>query len=287
METKILTGKTVIITGAAGGIGTETAALLDGAGANLVLADIDEAGLAETARKLSRPALAVKCDITRLDNIEHLAAQALERFQAIDVLVNNAGIIIPALFENCRYDHIEKQVAINLMGTINATYGVLPHLIERGGGNIVTISSMAGIVPETRSAIYTATKFALRGFNLTLALELKEHHIAVSTIFPDSTETPMLRYEAAHGGSPLTFLNPPQKPGSVARAVLRAITGRKLEQYVPYSSGFLSKALMFAPGAVIKLWPLLERSAEKKMRAYQEKHNISARGEADDGSQNK
>lgn len=269
-----LQGKRVIITGAGGGIGRATATLLDREGANLVLADIDSVKLEETAKGLSETALAIKCDITKGEDIDELVAGALDRFHGIDVLVNNAGIIIPSLFENCRGEDMEKQVAINLMGTINMTYKVLPALIKDGGGNIVTISSMAGIIPETFSAIYAATKFALRGFNLTLALELKEHRIAVSTIFPDTTDTPMLRFEAAHGGSPLTFLNPPQKPENIARAVLRAITKHKLEQYVPYSSGILSKLLMIAPGAVIKLWPLLEKSAEKKKIAYQRKYNI-------------
>jgi len=276
-----LHGKTVIITGAAGGIGTATASLLDREGANLVLADIDLPRLQEGAEKLSQPALAVKCDITRREDIAELVARAQERFKTIDVLVNNAGIIIPALFENCSYDEIERQVAVNLMGTIYATYEVLPVLIKNGGGNIVTISSMAGIVPETFSSIYIATKFALRGFNLTLALELKKHRIAVSTIFPDTTDTPMLRHEAAHGGSPLTFLNTPQKPENVARAVLRAITRQKLEQYVPYSSGLLSKLLMCAPGAVIRLWPILEKAAEKNKIAYQKKYNIAERGESE------
>ncbi len=274
-----LHGKTVIITGAAGGIGTATAALLDREGANLVLADIDLPRLQELAERLSRPALAVKCNITRREEVAELVARAQEKFNTIDVLVNNAGIIIPSLFENCSDDQIEKQVAVNLMGTIHATYAVLPVLIKNGGGNIVTISSMAGIVPETYSSIYTATKFALRGFNLTLALELKKHNIAVSTIFPDTTDTPMLRFEAAHGGSPLTFLNTPQKPENVARSVLRAITDKKLEQYVPYSSGILSKLLMCAPGAVIRLWPILEKAAESKKIAYQKKYNIVERGE--------
>ncbi|HPU02215.1 MAG TPA: SDR family NAD(P)-dependent oxidoreductase, partial [Bacillota bacterium] len=92
-----LHGKTVILTGAGGGIGTATAALLDREGANLVLADINLARVQELAQGLSRPALAVKCDITKREEVTELVARALERFNTIDVLVNNAGIIIPSL----------------------------------------------------------------------------------------------------------------------------------------------------------------------------------------------
>ncbi len=275
MKENALRDKTVIITGAAGGIGAETAALLDRHGANLVLADINVPGLKKTAKALSRPALAIQCDITRKDDIKKLIAQARKQFGTIDILVNNAGIIIPSLFENTGYRDIEKQVSINLMGPIFFTREIVPEFIKNGSGHIVTISSMAGIVPETYSSIYTATKFALRGFSLTLALELKRHNIGVSVIFPDSTDTPMLRFEAAHGGSPLTFLSTPQKPADIAQAVLRAITHKKLEQYVPYSSGFFSKLLMCVPRAVIALWPVLEKSAEKKKAAYQQHHNIT------------
>ena len=270
-----LQGKTVIITGAAGGIGRVTAALLQNQGAQLALCDLDWPGLEQAAKELAEPLLTVKCDITTRHETKALVAQTLERFGKIDAVVNNAGIIIPARFEKCSAQEIEKQVAVNLMGTINMTSAVLPALIKGGGGNIVTISSMAGIVPETFSAVYAATKFALRGLNLTLALELKEHNISVSTIFPDTTDTPMLRFEAAHGGSPLTFLSTPQPPEKVARAVLRAVTSGKLEQYVPYSSGIMSKLLMVAPATVIRLWPVLERYAKKNKKAYQKKHNIA------------
>ena len=160
MKAGKLHGKTVIITGAAGGIGMATAALLGRQGANLVLADIDLPKLERATKGLSSSLLTVKCDITKREDIVELVARAQKKFNKIDILVNNAGIIIPARFEDSKYDDIEKQININLIGTINVTYEVLPALIKNGGGNIVTISSMAGIVPETFSSIYTATKFA-------------------------------------------------------------------------------------------------------------------------------
>ena len=262
-----LAGRTAVVTGAAGGIGTAVATLFDHHGIRLVLTDINQAGLEKTARLLSRPPLLFTCDITKPDEVRNLMAAALQHFGAIDILVNNAGIIVPSLFEHCTYDDIDKQVRINLMGAITCAREVIP--VMQGGGHIVTVSSMAGIVPETHSSIYTATKFALRGFNLTLGIELRRHNIGVSTIFPDSVATPMLRYEASHGGSPLTFLNPPQDPARVAQAILKAILKKKVEVYVPRSTGMVSKAIMCWPWAVTKLWPLLEYLGERKKPAME------------------
>ena len=266
-----LKGGTAIITGAAGGIGAEVARILDREGMNLVLTDIDAARLEKTARLLARDSLRVVCDITRPDEVRGLVSAAENRFGRVDVLVNNAGIILPSLFENCEHADIERQVRINLLGTMTCTREVIPAMKKAGGGHIATVSSMAGIVPETHSSVYTATKFALRGFNLTLAIELKRHGIGVSTIFPDSVATGMLLYEADHGGSPLTFLNPPQPPELVARAILRAITRNRVEAYVPGSTGVLSKIMMCWPRAVAGIWPLLEYLGERKKSAVTKK----------------
>ena len=109
-----------------------------------------------------------------------------------------------------------------------------------------------------------------RGFNLTLAIELKKHRIGASTVFPDSVATPMLRYEAEHGGSPLTFLSPPQSPTLVAEAIFKAILKNKVEVYVPASTGMVSKAVMCWPWAVTKIWPLLEYLGKRKQPALAE-----------------
>lgn len=262
-----LTGKTAIVTGAAGGIGGEVARLFDRHGIKLVLTDINADGLAHTSRMLRSEHMCVTCDITRPEEVHGLVNTAHARFGTVDILVNNAGIIVPGLFEHCSHEDIERQVAINLLGAITCTREVIPAMKQAGAGHIVTVSSMAGLVPETYSAIYTATKFALRGFNLTLAIELKKHRIGVSTIFPDSVATPMLRYEAEHGGSPLTFLSPPQSPALVAEEILGAIVKNKVEVYVPASTGMVSKAVMCWPWAVTRIWPLLEYLGRRKQPA--------------------
>jgi len=252
-------GKVACITGAAGGIGTAVTRALMREGARCVLSDIDAKALARLSAEYGDKALAVRCDITDPRSVKAMMAKAAKAFGGIDILVNNAGVITPNLFEDCTAGEIRRQVEVNLMGPVNCTREAIPYLKKRGGGSVITISSLAGIVPETHSSVYTATKFALRGFFLTLHIELKKHHIHVATIFPDSVSTPMLKYEADHGGSPLTFLGTPQKPEQVARAVVRAITRKKVELAVPASQGPLTRLVMVFPGLVAKLWPLLEK----------------------------
>lgn len=261
--------KTIIITGASGGIGSVLARELDARGANLVLADINFDGLKSSASDLTSKSLLIKCDITNRADVKGLVESALSKFSRIDILINNAGIIRPALFENSSYEDIDAQMNVNFMGAVNCSREVVAVMIPLKQGHIVTISSLAGLVPETFSSIYAASKFALRGFFLTLGIELRKHNIKVSTVFPDSVNTPMLKYEASHGGSPLTFLSNAQGPEKIVQAVIRTIEKNRTEICSPVSSGIFSKIVMCWPWLVTKLWPLLERLGEKNKKNYQ------------------
>lgn len=270
MKEAELENQVAIITGAAGGIGQKIAELFDQKGIKIVLADIDVNTLKEVSKQLGQEPLLISCDVTRLEEVRNLMSKALEHHQQIDILINCVGIIIPSLFENASYEDIEKQIDVNLMGTIHCTKEAISIMKEQGGGHIVTISSLAGIVPETYSSIYTATKFALRGLDWTLNLELKDDDIFVSTIFPDSVDTPMLEYEAKHGGSPLTFLHDPVPPEDVAEGVLKAILKEKVEVCVPHFDGILSKFIMCLPSQVRRLWPKYEEKGKKRREIFLE-----------------
>ena len=261
-----LKGKTAIITGAAGGIGRAIAHMFDRLGVRAVLADVDKRGLEQLAAELSGKPLIVECNITDKNSVAGLMERTVSETGGPDILVNNAGIIRPGLFESASYEDIELQVSVNLMGAIHTTREVISAMKQRGGGHIVTVVSLAGLIPEPGGAVYTATKFALRGLNLTLSLELRRHNIMVSSVFPDSVATPMLEYEAAHGGSPLTFLGEPLKPETIAAAVCTAIQKNKPEIYVPYSQGLLSKIAAVSPGLISRLWPILENAGKKRMK---------------------
>jgi len=156
---------------------------------------------------------------------------------------------------------------VNFMGAVNCSKEVLAVMVPAKQGHIVTISSLAGLVPETYSSIYTASKFALRGFFLTLGIELRKHNIRVSTIFPDSVDTPMLKYEFSHGGSPLTFLGDAQSPEKIVHAVIKAIENNSPEICSPASTGIFSRMLMCWPWLVTKLWPKLEQMGEKNKKS--------------------
>jgi hypothetical protein len=260
--------KIIIITGASGGIGSALARELDTRGAQLILADINFNGLESTASGLTSKPLIIKCDITDRADVKGLVESALKKFSKIDILINNAGIIRPALFKDCSYEDIDAQMKVNFMGAVNCSKEAVSVMISAQQGHIVTISSLAGLVPETYSSIYTASKFALRGFFLTLGIELRKHKINVSTIFPDSVNTPMLKYEASHGGSPLTFLGNAQSPAKIVKAVIMAIEKNRPEICSPVSSGLLSRIIMCWPWLITKLWPLLERLGEKNKKSY-------------------
>lgn len=268
MKNSKLFQKNAIIVGAGGGIGREIANLFDKYEMQIIISDLNMDSLKSIENELKTEVYSFQCDITDKTQIESLFMFALEKFNNIDILVNCVGIIHPSLFEDTTYQEIQQQINVNLMGTINLLKEVLPLMKKAEKGHIVILSSLAGIVPETYSSIYTATKFALRGLDLTLNLELRGENIAISTIFPDSVDTPMLEFEAEHGGSPLTFLDDPVPATAVAKAVKRAIEKNKAEVCVPRSQGCLSKFLMCFPKIVKWLWPKLEKKGEKKKQNY-------------------
>ena len=283
MKRSALRDKTAIVFGACGGIGGAIVRLLDEKGVKLALSDIAEKELKLMAQDLSQEPLIKTCDITEADEIKALYEYVVSSYGKIDIMINTVGIIYPSLFESTTYGEISKQIDVNLLGIIKTIKELIPLMKKQGGGHIVIISSLAGIVPETYSSIYTATKFALRGLNLTLNLELKQHNIEVSTIFPDSVDTPMLAYEAEHGGSPLTFLDEPIRPEKVADAVLKAILKKKVEVCVPKGMGRISKFIMCFPKLVQRIWPKMEKKGEegkqKFLETLAEKNNPKKKAE--------
>jgi NAD(P)-dependent dehydrogenase (short-subunit alcohol dehydrogenase family) len=197
MHSSIFSGKTALITGAASGIGRETALAFARAGADLVLCDLDEAGLAETegrARALGRQVLARRVDVASRAAMEAFAADVHAEREAVDVLVNNAGVGLSGGLLDTSLDDWDWILSINLVGVIHGCHFFIPPMVaRRKGGHVVNLSSSAGIVGSEALTAYCTTKFGVFGLSEALRDELGPHGISVATICPGIINTPITR----------------------------------------------------------------------------------------------
>jgi short-subunit dehydrogenase len=265
-----------LVTGAAGGIGREIALLLDREGYRLVLVDVSESGLGRVAGELRRTPRCIATDITQLPNVQRIREEVLAAHGRLDVLVNNAGVVVTTPFEEASYEEIERELGVNYRSILYFMREFVPVMKARGGGSVVSNCSLGGILPLKEAPGYCGTKFGLRGFMLSQSLALRRFGIRVSTVYPTAVDTPMLRHEAVHGGSLMNFVSEPQRPAAVARAVLRAIRTGKREIAVPWSEGWLCKLLGAFPALIPLLLPILEPIARRNRRRY-----VAQRGLAD------
>jgi 2-hydroxycyclohexanecarboxyl-CoA dehydrogenase len=186
-----ITGQTVIVTGAASGIGRATAERLARAGARVAIADVDATSAASVAASLEG-AIAVSVDVTDTASVRAMVATVVAELGSIDVLVNNAGWDRIAPFMDTDEALWDKILEINLKGQIACAHAVLPTMVERGGGRIVCVASDAGRVGSTGEVVYSAAKGGVIAFAKALAREVARHRIKVNVIAPGPTETPFL-----------------------------------------------------------------------------------------------
>jgi len=186
-----LKGKTVIVTGGASNIGREITLSFAREGANVVLADIDTAQAEKVAAQAGRESPGkvepVRCDVTSQDDAIRTVQRCVDVFGAPDVVVNNVGWAEHRLFVDKDWKTSEREMAINFWGTLYLTHAALPHMINRGSGRVICVSSDAGKSGEFREAIYSAAKAGVQGFVRTLAREVGKHSITVNGVCPSMT----------------------------------------------------------------------------------------------------
>ncbi|MFJ4672287.1 glucose 1-dehydrogenase [Kitasatospora purpeofusca] len=186
-----LTGKTVIITGGARGLGAEAASLAVAAGANVVVTDVlEEDGLA-TAAELGERARFVQHDVTSEEDWQRVVDVAVAEFGAVHGLVNNAGISTGTLLADESVAYFRKVLDVNLTGVFIGMKTVVPAMRAAGGGSIVNISSAAGLMGLALTAGYGASKWGVRGLSKIGAVELGTERIRVNSVHPGMTYTPM------------------------------------------------------------------------------------------------
>jgi hypothetical protein len=188
-----LRDKVVLITGASSGFGKDAAHLFAQEGAKVILTArrLDRLQmLADEIHKTGGEAFAVPADITQRSEINLMVRTALEIYDRIDILFNNAGFGRLNWLEALEPGRdIETQIQVNLTGQIHVTRAVLPHMLERRSGHIINMSSIAGWLAAPSYTIYAATKYGLRGFTIALRREVAPFNIKVSGIYPGPART--------------------------------------------------------------------------------------------------
>jgi 2-hydroxycyclohexanecarboxyl-CoA dehydrogenase len=238
-----LEGRRVIVTGGASGIGRATALLLARAGAVVVIGDIDEAGGRSASAEAAAAGLAVEflpLDLTVKSSVEEFVGAVHARAAAVDGLVNGAGWDAIQPFLENPPEMWDRVVAVNLMGAIWLTRGVLPPMVEARAGKIVNISSDAGRVGSTGETVYAAAKGGLIAFTKSLAREMARYHIHVNCVCPGPTDTPLFQ----------------RQPERMKEALTRAIPFRRIAQPIEIAHAvlfFLSDRANYITGQVLSV----------------------------------
>lgn len=236
-----LTNKVALVTGGGRGIGQAIALKLAGAGAGVVVNDIDLASaenVAAQVKALNRPGLAVVADVSSSADVARLVETATTTLGKVDILVNNAGITRDHLLMRMTDEDWDKVLGINLKSAFLSTRAVLPGMLKQRWGRIVSLSSIVGIVGNPGQANYAASKAGIIGFTRAIAREVASRGITVNALAPGFIDTEMTQKLAASVREevkkriPLGYFGTPQ---DVAEAVAffvseeaRYITGQVL-----------------------------------------------------------
>jgi len=220
-----LTGKTAVVTGASSGIGEATARLLAQQGCNVALAARREDRLKDLAAQLGEGALAVPTDVTDPAACEALVSRAVERFGSVDVLVANAGLGLYGSIPDGDPEDWRRMFEVNVLGVLYATRAAVRHMLDRGSGDVVLVSSLAGRrVPRADGTVYAATKHALTAVAEGLRMDVSGKGVRVINVEPGLVRTEFP--ESSFGSADQYYAEKEYSPieaEDVAAAILYAV----------------------------------------------------------------
>lgn len=233
MAKRNFSGKVVVVTGAASGIGLAVSRRFARAGAALVLLDMDAAGLGrcdEEFKSAGHRALALPCDVTRRTDCEQAMNAAIERFGGIDLLFNNAGITQRSAFVETHIEVYERVMAVNFFGALYCTKAAINSLLDRRG-MIIANESIAGLAPLLGRTGYAASKHAMHGLFTSLRSEIRDRGVHVMVVCPGFIRTNLQDRALGADGTvtrhPQSRLGRQDTPEQAAEAIFRGAEREK------------------------------------------------------------
>ncbi|MDN3585043.1 SDR family oxidoreductase [Pedobacter aquatilis] len=187
--------KVVIITGASSGMGEAAAKHLSALGATVVLGARRADRIEKLAAEINNDggkALALTADVTNLEQVKNLVDTTVQKFGRVDVIINNAGVMPLSLVESLKVEEWNTMIDVNIKGVLNGIAAALPHMKAQKSGQIINTASVAGHKIFSGSAVYSATKFAVRALTEGLRMEVKPYNIRTTIVCPGAVKTELL-----------------------------------------------------------------------------------------------
>ena len=268
MDVRSLAGKTVLVTGAASGIGQASARAFAERGANLALCDVDEENLGRLEKELVAAGCEVlvqRVDVARADQMAAFAEAVHARVPAVDILVNNAGVALGASFLETTLEDWNWILSINLRGVVHGCHAFVPRMVERGqGGHVANIASIAGHVAGEALCAYCTTKFAVVGLSEALREELAPHGIGVTAVCPGLINTPIIQNARIRGRDNRqamidVFEKRGYPPERVARNLLKAVQRNRAVAPISPEAWVLYYLKRAVPGLVRRISAAMNR----------------------------
>ena len=226
--------KIILITGASSGIGKESAIEFAKLGANIILVARKKDKLEQVANELKKfnvSILVCQCDVSKKDQVKEMSKMVLEKFESVDVLVNNAGFAIYGSVDDLTIDEIESQMETNYFGMVYCIKNFLPSMLKKKSGHIVNVASVAASFGLPGIASYCASKFAMLGFSEGLKHELNNTGVGITVVSPIMVRTNFFEhpsFEKIPKFSPVSLSS-----NTVAKTILKAANSPRLEIIVP------------------------------------------------------
>jgi 3-oxoacyl-[acyl-carrier protein] reductase len=269
--------KTIFITGSANGIGKYLSDVFYQQDNNVVATDFLIDKLIDQTRDWdSKKCLIEKLNVTDIEDWENVVKKAIQKFGRIDILLNVAGVITPGFVEDFALKDIDYHIDINVKGVMYGTKIVADEMFKKGSGHIINFASLAGVAPIHGISLYSASKYAVRGFSLAIRPELKAKGIDVSVICPDLVSTNMLTEQLEYKAAALTFSgNRPLTVNDIAYVIFEnALQKKQVEILVPLGRGWIAKLGNLFPLINFWLTETLTKKGLKKQAEYQKNKNV-------------